>query len=271
MGRPELTRERFIPDPFAAAEGARLYRTGDRARWNTDGTIDFLGRLDHQVKVRGQRIELGEIEAVLEEHAWVRQAAVLAFPSGGLDAFLAAYVVPAAGAEDGPALAEALRRHAAARLPGYMVPQAVTALPALPLTASGKVDRRALPAPGRPAAAVNSPLPRNRSEAWLLEQWRSLLGGEVGLRENLFEAGGTSLTAAQLVGRIRSHFGQDLPLVRVFEHPTVEALAALLERPAAIPAAGADPVALARERAQARRAYLAGPRPPGRGGRSADE
>ena len=141
----------------------------------------------------------------------MRQAAVLAATTGGAEAVLVAYVVPAPGVAEGASLTEAIRRHAGERLPAYMVPQAVVALPALPLTPSGKVDRRALPASARPNAPLGSPPPRNQCEAWLLEQWRSLLGGEVGLRENLFEAGGTSLTAAQLVGRSGPTSGRTCP------------------------------------------------------------
>lgn len=256
--RPELTRERFVPDPFAAAPGARLYRTGDRARWSRDGVVEFLGRLDHQVKIRGLRIELGEIEAVLEQHPDVAQAVVVADPVGEGDARLVAYVVRRGAASQGDP-----RAFAAERLPAYMVPQLVVWLDRIPLSANGKVDRRALPAPAAaaPRAADAAP-PRGELERWLLEQGREVFGNPVlGLDQNLFEAGGTSLAAAQLVGRIRRHLGVDVPLVRVFEHPTLRALASRLGAAPGPEAAAADPLAEARERAQRRRP--APPRPRG--------
>ncbi len=264
VNRQELTRERFVSDPFvdqpAAEPEARLYRTGDRVRWNPDGTIDFLGRLDHQVKVRGLRIELGEIEAVLDQHPRVRQSVVVARPVDATDARLVAYVLPCDGTEGADVLSDALRAHAAERLPSYMVPQRVVVVGQLPLSANGKIDRKALP--DAPAASPRGGLasPRNDVERWLLDQCEELLGVEpVGMSDNLFEAGGTSLMAAQLIGRIRLQFGAEVPLVRVFEHPTIEALAAHLEGLLAPGADPGDPLARARERAELQRAHR--PRP----------
>jgi amino acid adenylation domain-containing protein len=260
VNRQELTRERFVSDPFvdpsAAAPEARLYRTGDRARWNPDGTIGFLGRLDHQVKVRGLRIELGEIEAVLDQHPRVRQSVVVARPVDAMDSRLVAYVLPCDGAEGAALLSDALRAHAAERLPSYMVPHHLVVVEQLPLNANGKVDRKALP--DAPAASPRGGLtsPRNEVERWLLGQSQELLGVElVGVSDNLFEAGGTSLMAAQLIGRIRRQFGAEVPLVRVFEHPTIEALAAHLGGLLAPRADPVDPLAKARERGERQRAH----------------
>jgi amino acid adenylation domain-containing protein len=255
VNRPELTSTRFVPDPFDADPDARLYRTGDRVRWSGDGTLEFLGRLDDQVKLRGLRIELGEIEAILEQHPGVRQSAVLVRPLGPGEGRLVAYVVPFERA-DGGILSGALHAHALAHLPAYMVPQSFVVLDRLPLNANGKVDRRALPEPERAPAPDPRAAPAGELERWLLEQWKELLGLErVGLRDHLFEAGGTSMTAAQLVSRIEGRLGVELPLVRIFEHPTVEALAAHLEAAGARATGPArDPLAAARARGRLRRA-----------------
>ncbi len=265
VNRQELTRERFVSDPFvgpsAADPEARLFRTGDRARWNPDGTIDFLGRLDHQVKIRGLRIELGEIEAVLDQHPKIRQSVVVARPVNATDSRLVAYVLPCDGvAESAGLLSDALRAHAAERLPSYMVPQDVVVVERLPLNANGKFDRKALP--DAPAACPRGGLasPRNEVERWLFDQCEELIGVElVGMSDNLFEAGGTSLMAAQLIGRIRRQFGAEVPLICVFEHPTIEALAAHLGGRLATGADPTDPLARARERAERQRTHR--PRP----------
>ena len=228
LGRSELTAERFVPDPFGEA-GARLYRTGDLARWvlsGRGGRLEFLGRLDHQVKIRGHRIELGEIESALCLCSEVRQATVLAH-----DGRLAAYVVP----RDGGALeAEALRAHLAGSLPAAMVPSAWTFLDALPLTANGKVDRRALAriVPQTEARAASVP-PRNDVEKALAEIWSSLLGFdelvEISVFDDFFALGGHSLLAARLPKRIHEKLGVDLPLRVIFQQPTVAGLAAAIE------------------------------------------
>jgi amino acid adenylation domain-containing protein len=255
VNRPDLTRERFLPDPFAHAPDARRYRTGDLARWNADGTITFLGRLDHQVKIRGMRIELGEIEAVLDQHPAVAQSVVVAQSLAGGDARLVAYVA-SAGPGAGK-LPELLRAHAAERLPSHMVPTVVMVLDKLPLTASGKVDRRALPAPAAPVRSEAPAAPTSDLQRLLLSELQALLGGaRVGVNENLFEAGATSLTAAQLANGIERRLGKPVPVVRIFEHPTVALLAAHLET--VVHGAGAadatlDPLAAARERGRRRR------------------
>jgi acyl carrier protein len=225
LGRPELTAERFVPDPFGAELGGRLYRTGDLARRLPDGAIEFLGRLDHQVKVRGFRIELGEVEAALAARPEVREA-VAAVLGTGKAARLVAWVVPAAGEEAVPsALREALRQ----RLPEPLVPSAVVVLPALPLTPNGKVDRRALPEPfgSREGSVASFVAPRTPGEESLAAIWRELLGIErIGVQDHFFDLGGHSLLAAQLLSRVREAFGVEVPLAVLFEtRPTVENLA----------------------------------------------
>jgi amino acid adenylation domain-containing protein len=241
LHRPELTAERFVPDPFGA--GGRLYRTGDLARWRPDGAVEFLGRLDGQVKLRGFRVEIGEVEAVLAAHPAVAQAAVAvrAGAGGDGDKRLVAYVVPAAGAE-GPELAAALRRDLARQLPDYMVPSAWVVLAELPLGPTGKVDRAALPEP-EPAAGegVAGAAPRTPLEELLAQTWEELLGRErVAREDSFFELGGHSLLATRVVSRLRELLGVELPLRALFEEPTVAGLAARVE---ALRAAGEVPAA----------------------------
>ena len=230
LNRPELTAERFVPDPFAGrgAPGARLYQSGDLARALPEGGgLAFAGRVDTQVKIRGHRIELGEIEAVLGELPEVQTAAVLARSDGGEDKRLVAYVVRR-GRVTVPELRERLGR----KLPEHMVPGVFVFLEAMPSTPTGKIDRRALPAPGRerPEVAAELVLPRTPLEEELARLWGDLLGiDQVGVRDGLFELGGHSLLAAQIVTRVRAGHGVDLPLREIFEHPTVEALAAYIE------------------------------------------
>ncbi|HSF40688.1 MAG TPA: amino acid adenylation domain-containing protein [Thermoanaerobaculia bacterium] len=234
--RPDLTAEKFIPDPFSDRPGARLYRTGDLGRRFADGIIEFLGRRDHQVKIRGFRIELGEIEAVLTAHPAVREAVVLARQEEGLaksaglsQARLVAYVVPEPGADLDLA---ALRAHLATRLPEHMVPSALVPLEAIPLTPNGKMDRRALPSPdmsGQDPDREHVP-PRSGVEVAMAGLWRDLLKVErVGAHDGFFDLGGHSLLATQLVSRVREAFGVELPLRRLFEAPTLSALSAALE------------------------------------------
>ncbi len=223
LGRPGLTAERFVPDPFAAEPGSRLYRTGDRVRWLPEGVLEFHGRLDEQVKIRGFRIEPGEIEAALAGHPAVREAAVLAQPGRHGDKHLVAYFV-------GSAPVTELRRHLEGRLPGYMVPAAYVALDALPLTASGKLDRAALPALA-PAPTEAFVPPRGTAETVLAGIWAEVLGvPRVGAHDNFFDLGGHSLIATRVVSRIRDEFGTDLPLRALFETPTVSGLAGAVER-----------------------------------------
>ncbi|WP_255663135.1 non-ribosomal peptide synthetase [Myxococcus sp. RHSTA-1-4] len=221
--RPELTAERFLPDPYGDVPGARMYRTGDRARWRADGTVEFLGRVDHQLKVRGFRVEPGEIEAALARHPGVGQVVVVAREDVPGGARLVAYVVPQPGA----ALSEdALRAFARQALPEHMVPSAIVRLDALPLTPNGKVDRKALPAPeGVRAAAREYVAPRTETERRLTELWSSLLGvRQVGVEDDFFSLGGDSILALRIVARARQA-GLHLTARQLFQHPTVAGLA----------------------------------------------
>ncbi len=230
-----LTARQFVPDPFARTPGARLYRTGDRGRWRDDGTLEFLGRVDRQVKLRGVRVELGEVEAALALHPDV--AAVAAVVSEGRpgDPRLVAYVEPRAGASLDAA---ALQRHAKGVLPSSMVPSAIVLLAALPRTASDKLDRRALPDPDA-AAAPAYVAPRTATETAVAREFGVLLGAErVGAEADFFALGGHSLLAPRLIARLRAELAVELPLTLLFEAPTVAELsarvnAALRERPAA--------------------------------------
>ncbi|MFC8988758.1 amino acid adenylation domain-containing protein [Streptomyces sp. NPDC056956] len=245
LGKPGMTAERFVADPYASsagqAEGTRMYRTGDLARWQADGVLEYAGRSDEQVKIRGHRVELGEIEARTTADSQVRTATVTLRDVAPGDRRLVAYVVPSAPDVYDPA---ALRDTLAKSLPAYMVPAAFVTLDALPLTASGKVDRRALPSPEfRPAAASRAPrTPRERTLCQLFAQ--ALGVPEVGIDDDFFALGGHSLLATRLVSRIRSVLGAELPLRALFEAPTVERLTRLLDtedtaaagRPALVPA-----------------------------------
>jgi amino acid adenylation domain-containing protein len=255
LGRPALTAERFVPDPFAGEPGARLYRTGDRVRRREDGTLEFLGRIDQQVKVRGFRVEPGEVEAVLKAHPTVGDAVVAARADGGAEKRLVAYVVARNGVA--PDAAE-LRAMLAARLPAHLVPSAFVVLEAIPLTPNGKIDRRALPAPEVGAEAHAEP--RTPAEEMLAGTFATLLGVDrVGAEDDFFRLGGHSLLATQLVSRIRRAFGVEVPLRTVFESPTARALAARLEAAAAgapepipplrpLPRGGEMPLSFAQER-----------------------
>ena len=224
LNRPELTAERFVADPFSGDKDARLYRTGDMGRWRPDGSIEYLGRNDFQVKLRGFRIELGEIEAQLQRCAGVREAVVLAREDRPGDKRLVAYVVAAEGAQPSvPALREALAR----TLAEYMVPGAFVLLDALPLTANGKLDRKALPAPGLEAVAARAyEAPQGEVEQALARIWAELLGVErVGRHDHFFELGGHSLMALQVATRIRQHFEVDVALTDIFRYPELADLA----------------------------------------------
>jgi amino acid adenylation domain-containing protein len=223
LARPALTAERFVPDPFSGTPGARMYRTGDRVRWRTDGQLDFLGRADFQVKVRGFRIEPGEVEAALATLPEVGAAVVVAREDTPGDARLVAYVTPEGGAApSGPDLRSAL----AATLPAHMVPSEFVVLDRLPLNANGKVDRKALPAPGAAAAATTRVPPRTPAEALVADIWESVLGIRPGAHDNFFDLGGHSLRATQVVSRVREAFGAELQLRSLFEDPTVAGVAA---------------------------------------------
>ncbi|MDQ1558181.1 MAG: hypothetical protein QOD32_1241 [Pyrinomonadaceae bacterium] len=224
VNRPELTAEKFVPDPFGGHAGARLYRTGDVVRWREDRQLEFLGRQDQQVKLRGYRIELGEIESALSTHAGVGQCAVMVLEIAGAQT-LVAYIA-------GDADAAGLREHAARQLPSYMVPQRVVKLDALPLTTNGKIDRKALPAPDAAEETATSYLaPRTACEEIVCNVWAEVLGrARVGVDEDFFALGGHSLLATQVISRVRAVFGVEVPLRVMFETPTPEALAAEVER-----------------------------------------
>ncbi|HEY4595691.1 MAG TPA: AMP-binding protein, partial [Thermoanaerobaculia bacterium] len=226
LGRPELTAERFVPDPFATVPGARLYRSGDLARRLADGDYEYLGRIDHQVKIRGFRIEPGEIEAALATYPGVREAVVLAredAESG--ERRLVAYLGAAAEPDQG-----GLRAHLAARLPDYMLPSAVVTLPSLPLTVNGKIDRAALPAP----EAVRRDRADHREPETAIEQalaglFREVLKIErVGVDDDFFALGGSSISGAMLINRLQREIEEIVQVVVIFDHPTVGKLAAYL-------------------------------------------
>ncbi|MFD8818323.1 amino acid adenylation domain-containing protein, partial [Streptomyces sp. NPDC059627] len=227
-GRPALTAERFVADPFAAG-GERLYRTGDRVRWLPDGRLDFVGRADAQVKVRGFRIEPGEVEAVLAAHPAVRSA-VTVVDGTGATARLLAYVIPSDPVEGIPAPDE-LRVFAARRLPEFMLPAVFIELAAFPLSPNGKLDRAALPAPDlRPVLADRYVSPSTRTEEVLAAVWADLLGlDRVGAEDGFFTLGGHSLLATRVMSRIRTEFGVEVPLAALFDHPTVHGLAAVID------------------------------------------
>jgi amino acid adenylation domain-containing protein len=230
LNQPAETAARFVADPFSEDSGARLYRTGDLARYLPDGNIEFLGRADTQVKVRGFRVELGEIEAVLTQHNEVRQAVVTVDLDSPGEGRIVAYVVSSAGSASKP---DELRNFLRSRLPDYMIPSAFVFLKTLPLTPNGKVDRAALPAPDalRPEMQRNFVAPRNVVETELAGIWSSMLKLDaVGVHDNFFDLGGHSLLATQVVSRMRKAFQLEIPLRALFESPTVAELAGRIER-----------------------------------------
>jgi surfactin family lipopeptide synthetase A len=228
LHRPELTMQRFVRDPFSTNPGARLYCTGDVGRWLSDGTIEFLGRNDDQVKIRGHRIELGEIEAHLARHEQIRDVAVVVRPDSAGDKCLVAYVT----LRRGPApAARNLRAHAKSVLPEHMIPSAFVVLEHLPLTPSGKLNRRALPAPG-PGAFLTREYepPQGPVEETLADIWQDLLGvPRVGRCDNFFELGGHSLHGIRLITKIAERLGASLSVIAIFQHPTIEDMARIIE------------------------------------------
>lgn len=225
---PEANAGRFVVDPFVG-KGAKLFRTGDRARWRADGQVEFLGRADDQIKIRGLRIEPGEIEQCLREHPKIAEAAVVVRNRAAGDARLVAYVV---GNDGPPPDVVETRRFLGQRLPDYMIPSAVVALEAMPLTNSGKIDRRALPEPDWERSSLCGAYvpPRNELEEKLAAIWRDVLNvQQVGVEDNFFDLGGSSLLALRLASRVRTELGVDLPLVALFTSPTVAGLAAVIQ------------------------------------------
>jgi amino acid adenylation domain-containing protein len=225
---PSLTAARFVPDPFSAERGARMYKTGDLARHLADGNIDFLGRVDHQVKIRGFRIELGEIEAVLASHPAIREVVVIGREDQPGDQRLVAYLVCKEG--DAP-VSNDLRRFLREKLPEYMVPSAFVTLGAFPLTPNGKVDRRALPAPQLTRSDIETSFvaPGNELEMQLAEIWEELLKVEkVGVHDNFFDLGGHSFLTMKVHDRLQQKLQLQFPLLTLFEHSTIAALAQFL-------------------------------------------
>jgi len=227
LDRPALNAERFVPDPFSQVSGASLYRTGDLVRYRANGEIEFIGRMDTQVKVRGFRIELGEIESALAEHPTVREAVVVARKDNG-DKHLAAYLVPAAGVT---LSIEDLREFLRGKLPDHMVPSVFVVLESLPLSPTGKVDRGALPPSNgaRPATTKRFAPPADELELKLTKIWERVLGiRSISVNDNFFELGGHSLLAVRLFAQIEKSFGRNLPLATLFQAPTVKQLARVL-------------------------------------------
>src|SRR5882724_10345567 len=223
LGRPALTAESFLPDPFAGVPGERLYRTGDRVRFRADGRLEFFGRVDQQVKLRGFRVEPGEVEAALAALPGIREAVVVARADAAGQPRLVAYVV-------GDGTAEALRRSLQERLPEYMLPAAFVSLRALPLSANGKVDRKALPAPEWQRAAESYLAPRTPIEEVLAGIWAAVLGVErVGVNDHFFDLGGHSLLATRVTSRLRRAFGVELPVRELFAAPALADFAARVE------------------------------------------
>jgi acyl carrier protein len=225
VNSPDLTAENFIPDPLNAEPGARLYKTGDRARYRADGNIDFLGRSDQQVKIRGFRVELGEIEAVLTRYPAVQQAVVVASEDIPGENRLIAYIVPTA---EEVLSASELRNFLKSEIPEYMIPWTFVVLDAIPLTPNRKVDRSALPAPEPSRPELKNPFiePRTTVEEVLAKIWAEVLNlQQVGIHDNFFDLGGHSLRATQVVSRACKAFHVELPLRTFFENPTVSDLA----------------------------------------------
>ena len=234
IGRPDLTALKFTPNPFVETPGDRLYRTGDRAVYLENGELDFLGRIDFQVKLRGFRIELGEIEELLDGHPGIQKAIAMVREDRPGDKRLVAYATRRGDAESGDSLAHDLRARCLARLPEYMVPAAIVLLDAFPLSPNGKIDRRALPAPDLAPAGEDVDPPRDSVERELAAIWEDLLDVRpIGIRANFFELGGHSLLSLRLMAQIQKRLGANLPVSALFQGPTIERLAELARRGAA--------------------------------------
>jgi len=229
LNQPELTSAKFIPNPFDAVDGARIYRTQDLGRYRADGVLEFLGRIDSQVKVRGHRVELGEIESTLPQHPSVRNAVASIRKDASGETAIVAYIVPAP--ETSPGAGE-LRDFLKRKLPGYMIPAHLVFLEELPLTPNGKVDRKLLPIPGKRAESdCDFAAARNETEARLTAIWESVLGVEhVGIYDDFWELGGHSISAVQMVALIEKHFGNSIPLATLLKAPTIAQLADALHQ-----------------------------------------
>lgn len=227
LNQPELTAEKFIPDPFSTSSGSRLYKTGDLARFLPDGSVEYLGRIDHQVKLRGFRIELGEIEAALDESEGIRQSVVMLREDLPGDKRLVAYVVPASGWNRDLVR---VRTHLKEILPEFMLPSQFVILDTFPITSSGKVDRKALPAPAVEAGRVGLVAPSSETEGLVVDLFRKILGvSAVGLTDDFFELGGHSLLAARLLAEIRQATGKQIPLSQLFQGASPEYLARIVQ------------------------------------------
>jgi aryl carrier-like protein len=229
--RPDLTADAFVNDPFSTSGSSRLYRTGDLVRYRSDGALLYLGRVDAQVKIRGVRVEPGEIEMALRAHPSIRDAAVVAY---GAPPRLVAYVVAAP-----PAAAEDLRRHLAARLPAAMVPGVFVPLDALPRSAGGKLDRRALPEPAADAARTATPIAPAETplQHTLVAIWQELLQTPVGVDDDFFAIGGHSLLGMQMIARVRDRLGVSVAIRQLFETPTIRQFATAVAAATGEPAA----------------------------------
>jgi len=227
LNRPELTAEKFIPDPFSSHPGSRLYKTGDLSRYLSDGSIEYLGRTDFQVKIRGMRIELGEIESLLLELDDINQCAVMLREDRADDKRLAAYLVFEPGHDMDAA---GLRKYLLEKLPDYMVPHHFVRLDAMPLSSNGKTDRRALPKPEVDRSTDESYVaPRNKAENVIAEIWQDLLDvANVGINDSFFDLGGHSLLIVKMLRRLKKSFTEDLTIVDLFQYPTIATLAEFL-------------------------------------------
>jgi amino acid adenylation domain-containing protein len=254
LRRPDLTSERFVPDHLTGRPESRLYRTGDMARLLPGGDIEYLGRIDHQVKIRGFRIELGEIESVLAEHPLVREAMVFALDDQQGAKRLVGYIVSSQPVPD----AGSLRQHLKQKLPPYMVPPEFVFLEKFPLTTSGKIDRAALPLPGLgTGVATRTTGPQTAQtdiERTVADVWRATLGFETGVEDNFFDVGGHSLLLVQIQTRLREALQKEIPIVSLFEHPTIRSLARYLKEPEQAASEGAEVCA---DRAQLQKRAMA--------------
>jgi len=227
LNRDDLTEEVFIHDPFSKQPNARMYKTGDLACFRIDGTVEYMGRIDNQVKIRGFRIELDEIDSVISEHPEVLRSVVIDHKLEDGRVIIVGYYV--AMNQD---LTEKLRNLLVDKLPAYMVPQVLIGLEAIPLTSNGKTDRKALPSPDLSALSQHYVEPTSKTEIYLCNAWSSLLTIEkIGIRDNFFDLGGHSLLATRFISKLRSERSIELPLKEIFNYPTIEELAKLIDDP----------------------------------------